>query len=125
MSEKEHDQTTEEMFDVVNSHASDESKRQAEKVIQDLKAAANAKAQAEREREKAEQEREKAEIRRKDRTKGICGLILRMLICTLAAALFVGALLLPSWVPVLCFAGLAVCLIVGAIVTDRFIRSWR
>lgn len=118
MSEMEHDQTTEEMFDMVNSHASDESKRQAEKVTQDLKAAANANA-------KAAQERELAARRKEYRAKGICGLILRMLICTLAAALFVGALLLPNWVPVLCFGGLAVCLIVGTVVTDRFIRSWR
>lgn len=118
MSEKEHDQTTEEMFEMVNSHASDESKRQAEKVAQELKAAANASAQA-------EQEREMTARRKEYRAKGICGLILRLLICTLAAALFVGALLLPSWVPVLCFSGLAVCLIVGAVTTDRFIRSWR
>ena len=33
MSEMEHDQKTEEMFEVVNSHASDESKRLEDQVI--------------------------------------------------------------------------------------------
>ena len=118
MSEKEFDQGTEEMFEMVNSHASDESKRQAEKVAQELKAAANANDQA-------DQEREMAARRKEYRAKSICSLILRMLICTLAAALFVGALLLPSWVPVLCYAGMAVCLIIGTVVIHQCILKLR
>lgn len=114
MSEMEHDQRTEEMFEVVNSHASDESKRQADLVAKKVLAAENATAQAKQDRERTTK-----------RAKTVMALILRLLICTVAAALFVAALLLPSWVPVLCCAGIGACLIVGTIVTDRCIRSWR
>ena len=114
MSEKEFEQGNEELFGVVNSHASDKSKRQAEQVVRKLQEEEKASILAHEKRENA-----------KSWTKRICGLILRMLICTVAAGLFLAALLLPGWVPVLCFAGIAACLVVGAIVIDRAIRSWR
>ena len=118
MSEMEHDQKTEEMFEVVNSHASDESKRLEDQVIRKMQEEKDASAQAKKKQEQAAWRRER-------RTKAVCGMILRLLICTVAAALFVAALLLPSWVPVLCCVGIGVCLIVGAIVSDRSIRELR
>ena len=114
MSEMEHDQKTEEMFEVVNSHASDESKRQADMVAKKILAAENASAQARQDRERTTK-----------RAKTVMALILRLLSCTIVAALCVAALLLPNWVPVLCCAGIGACLIVGAIVSDRSIRELR
>lgn len=118
MSEMEHDQKTEEMFEVVNSHASDESKRQAEQIHRQTM-------EADLLNVKVAMAQEKAAWRRERRTKAVCGMILRLLVCTVAAALFVAALLLPNWVPVLCFAGLAACLIIGTVVTDSCIRKLR
>ena len=100
MNEKEIDQSTEELFGVVNAHASD------------------TKAQGELAREKAAKLKER-------RTKATLGLILRLLVCALAAVLFLAALLMPEWVPVLCFTGLGVCLIVGTVVVGRFRNAWR
>lgn len=121
MSEQEFEQGTEELFGVVNTHASDTAKLQAELIARREMEVEDAKRKEELAQKKLEAEEEKKTAR----TKTTLCLIVRLLICTLAAALFVGALLLPSWVPVLCFSGLAVCLIVGAVTTDRFIRSWR
>lgn len=118
MSEMEHDQKTEEMFEVVNSHASDESKRLEDQVIKKMQEEKDASAQAKKDQEKVAWRRER-------RIKAVCGMILRLLVCTVAAALFVAALLLPNWVPVLCFAGLAACLIIGTVVTDSCIRKLR
>lgn len=118
MSEMEFEQGNEELFGVVNDHATPEAAYQAEQIAQ-------AKAKADAEAEQREWEHQMAERRRAHLAKSILGLILRLLICTAAAILFLAALLLPNWVPVLCFAGLAACLIVGAVVTDRAILSWR
>lgn len=118
MSEMEHDQKTEEMFEVVNSHASDESKRQAEQIHRQTMEADLLDAKAAKEQEKAAWKRER-------RTRAVCGMLLRMLICTVAATLFVAALLLPSWVPVLCYAGMAVCLIIGTVVIHQCILKLR
>lgn len=125
MSEKEHDKTTEEMFEVVNNHASLEATQRAEKIARRATEVAAEKEKAEAEAEYRKQaEIIDAEIRRQKRN-DVMVMIFNLIILTLAAALFVAALLLPSWVPVLCFAGIAACLIVGAVVTDRFILSRR
>lgn len=123
MCEKEIDQGNEELFCVVNGHASPEAAKQAEAVARRAAEAAAAKAKAEAEAEYRKQaERIDAEIRRQKRN-DVMAMVFKLIILTLAAALFLAALLLPSWVPVLCFGGLAVCLIVGAIVIDRFYRE--
>ena len=118
MSEMEHDQKTEEMFEVVNSHASDESRRLEDQVIKKMQEEKDASAQAKKDQEKAAWRRER-------RIKAVCSMIIRLLVCAISAALFVAALLLPSWVPVLCFVGIGVCSIIGSVVTDRCIRDWR
>lgn len=118
MSEKEFEQGTEELFGVVNDHASDTAKLQAERIARQAREAEFAVRQA-------ELEREKAAIRRNKRTEKVLGLILRLLVCALAAVLFLAALLMPEWVPVLCFTGLGVCLIVGTVVVGRFRNAWR
>ena len=112
MSEMEHDQKTEEMFEVVNSHASNESKRMEMQEEKDASA-------------QAKKDQEKAAWRRERRIKAVCGMIIRLLVCTISAALFVAALLIPNWVPVLCFAGIAACLIIGTVVTERCIQKLR
>ena len=118
MSEMEHDQKTEEMFEVVNSHASNESKRLEGQVIKKMQEEKDASAQAKKDQEKAAWRRER-------RIKAVCGMIICLLVCTISAALFVAALLLPNWVPVLCFAGIAACLIIGTVVTERCIQKLR
>lgn len=125
MSEMEHDQRTEEMFKVVNNHASLEATHRAEKIARRATEVAAEKEKAEAEAEyRKNAEKIDAEIRRQKRN-DVMVMIFKLIILTLAAALFLAALLLPNWVPVLCFAGIAACLIVGTIVTDRCIRSWR
>lgn len=121
MSEKEFEQGTEELFGVVNAHASDTAKLQAELIARRAREVEEAKRKEELEQKKRDAEAEEKTAR----TKSAIGLIVRLLICAVAAVLFLAALLLPNWVPVLCFAGLAVCLIVGAIVIDRFRSAWR
>lgn len=98
MSEKEFDQGNEELFGVVNGHATPEALQRAEAIVNPKK-------------------------KRKGTKTSV--LVLCLIVCTIVAALCIAALLLPSWVPVLCFAGIAACLIVGAVVTDRFILSRR
>ena len=98
ISEKEFNQSNEELFEVVNAHATPEAIRRAEEIVNPKK-------------------------KRKGTKTSV--LVLCLIVCTIVAVLCVAALLLPSWVPVLCFAGIAACLIVGAIVTDRFILSRR
>lgn len=98
MSEKEFDQGNEELFEVVNGHATPEAIRRAEEIVNPKK-------------------------KRKGTKTSV--LVLCLIVCTVVAALCIAALLIPNWVPVLCFAGLAACLIVGAVVTDRFILSRR
>lgn len=114
MSEKEHDQKTEEMFDVVNSHATQEARRQAERVTEQMKTAEDVSARTAREHQAAVL-----------RAKRIFGLAMRMLICIVSAGMFLAALVIPDWVPVLCIAGIAICLIAGTVAIDRCIRSWR
>lgn len=118
MSEIEFEQGTEELFGVVNDHASDTAKLQAERIARQAR-------EAEFADEQKALEREMAARRKERRTKATLGLILRLLVCALAAVLFLAALLLPEWVPVLCFAGLGVCLIVGTVVVGRFRNAWR
>lgn len=118
MSKQEFDQSTEELFGVVNEHASDTAKLQAKLIARRAK-------EAELEKAQEELARENAAWRKERRTKATLGLIVRLLVCALAAVLFLAALLLPEWVPVLCFAGLGVCLIVGTVVVDRFRNAWR
>lgn len=118
MSKKEFDQSTEELFEVVNDHASDTAKLQAERIARQAR-------EAEFADEQKALEREKAAWRKEHRTRITIGLILRLLVCALAAVLFLAALLVPEWVPVLCFAGLGVCLIVGTVVVGRFRNAWR
>ena len=125
MSEIEFDQGNEELFAVVNGHAAPEAAKQAEEVARRAAEVAAAKAKAEEEARKREIAAAEEAEAKKNRRKEIRAMIVRMLALTLAAVLFLAALLLPNWVPVLCFGGLAVCLIVGAIVTDRAIRAWR
>lgn len=118
MSKQEFDQSTEELFEVVNEHASDTAKLQAEQIDRMLR-------ETEQEIAQAQLNAKKAATLRKERTEKILGLIVRLLVCALAAVLFLAALLLPEWVPVLCFAGLGVCLIVGTVVVGRFRNAWR
>lgn len=121
MSEQEFEQGTEELFGVVNAHASDTAKLQAELIARRAMEAEDAKRKEELAQKKLDAEAEEKTAR----NKGIIGLIVRLLVCALAAVLFLAALLLPEWVPVLCFAGLGVCLIVGTVVVDRFRNAWR
>lgn len=98
MSEKEFEQDNEDLFEVVNDHATPEALQRAEAIINPKKKRKGVKTSA---------------------------LVLCLIVCIAVAALCVAALLLPNWVPVLCFAGITACLIVGAVVTDRFILSRR
>lgn len=118
MSEQEFEQGTEDLFGVVNAHASDTAKLQAELIARRAR-------EAELEKAQAELVRDNAAWLKKHRTKAILGLIVRLLVCALAAVLFLAALLLPEWVPVLCFTGLGVCLIVGTVVVSDFRNAWR
>lgn len=118
MSEQEFEQGTEELFGVVNDHASDTAKLQAERIARRAK-------EAELEKAQEELARDNAAWLKKRRTKSILCLIVRLLVCALAAVLFLAALLMPEWVPVLCFTGLGVCLIVGTVEVGRFRNAWR
>ena len=117
MSEKEFEQDNEELFNVVNGHATPEAAQQAEEIAESQKHPST------EERERFRQWMKENE--RKARRQAIVRFSIRAVLCIVAVFLFLAALLLPNWVPVLCFSGLAVCLIVGAIMTDRFVRGWK
>lgn len=94
MSEKEFEQKDNEVFNVVNGKRSDS---QTDK----YSTKKNVKVESCRE---------------------ILWMVLKLLICSLIATMFLVAMLEPAWVPVLSYAGMAVCLIVATVTVDRYIR---
>lgn len=104
MSQQEFEQADDQVLSMVNDHAHPDAKKAAEKICC-ANPAENARA---------------AEQRRR-----ILWTVLQVLCCVLVAALFVAALLDPSFVMVLVNAGVLVCGMVAAILVDRSIRHLR
>lgn len=103
MSQQEFEQADEQVLSMVNDHAHPDAKKAAEKIC--CNPDANARA---------------AEQRRR-----ILWTVLQVVCCVLVAALFVAALLDPSFVMVLVNAGVLVCGMVAAILVDRSCRLLR
>lgn len=116
MSELEFEKGNEELFGMVNDHATPESVAEAEKIA----AEEEQKAAMEQEQDWIRKGRE---LMRVQRRKQNCRLICKVLTCVLVAVLFVAALLDTIWVPVTCYIGLAVCISIGSILIDRHRRG--
>ena len=61
--------------------------------------------------------------RKAARVRKILLLTVKVLSCLLAAMVFLAALLIPAWVPVLGYSGILIFLIMAAIIVDRQFRG--
>ena len=95
MSEKEFDQKDNEVFQMVNGKRPDS---QIDKLA--IKKQTNAESCRE-----------------------VLWMVLKVFICSLIATMFLMAMLEPTWVPVLSYLGMAVCLIVATVTVDRYVRK--